>query len=57
MAEPDQTMIDALNACVIMNNNIIIYNEKTYAGRILEKVFSDNFNTCINKTFKEPEYY
>ena len=50
MAEPVQTMEDALITCdMIINNSQIVHGE-TVAQRVMNNIFDTNFMTCMNKT-------
>ena len=50
-ANPAQTVLDGLLLCGVPQN--IVWNQATQAERIAADVFNDDFNTCLDLTFKE----
>ena len=50
------TMIAALTACGAMANNPSIFNGQTIVAKCTaDKIFDNDFETCMDKSFKELE--
>ena len=48
-----QTMTTAIEACGVLDNNPNLYEGSTAAERILADIFDDEFETCMDKSFKD----